>query len=146
MKRKICTWLTAIMLAAALAVPAAAISPMEQAACDLVNAHRISAGLEPLEISQSLSDMARIKSRDMRDNRYFSHTSPTYGSPFTMMRNLGISYGSAGENIAMGFSTAQAVAAAWMNSPTHRANILSEKYDTMGIGHLDGYWTNWFIS
>ena len=83
----------------------------------------------------------------MHDQGYFSHTSPTYGSPFDMMRSFGVSYRSAGENIAMGYSTPEAVVAAWMNSEGHRANILSANYTTLGVGYVEdgGYWTQWFI-
>ncbi len=118
---------------------------LEWAAANLINEIRLENGLKPYEISGTLSAKARIKAQDMKDNGYFSHTSPTYGSPFAMMQTLGISYRSAAENIAMGYRTAEAVVNAWMNSPSHRANILSSIYDTMGIGHTDGYWAQWFI-
>ena len=121
------------------------MSALEQAACDLVNQQRIANGLSPLTIDADLSVKARIKSQDMKTNNYFSHNSPTYGSPFQMMKQLGISYRSAGENIAMSYRTAQAVVNAWMSSASHRANILSDQYTTMGIGYVDGYWTQWFI-
>ena len=121
------------------------MSALEQAACDLVNQQRIANGLQPLTIDANLSAKARIKSQDMKTNRYFSHNSPTYGTPFQMMKTLGISYRSAGENIAMGYPTAEAVVNAWMASSGHRANILSENYTTMGIGYINGYWTQWFI-
>ena len=81
----------------------------------------------------------------MADNDYFSHTSPTYGSPFTMMRSLGVSYTSAGENIAKGYTSAEDVVAAWMASPSHRANLLASRYVTVGIGYADGYWAQWLI-
>ena len=121
------------------------MSQLEQAACQLVNELRQKNGLQPLTIDEGLSVKARIKSNDMKENQYFSHTSPTYGSPFDMMRTLGISYRSAGENIAKGYSTAEAVVSAWMNSQSHRENILSAKYSSMGIGYVDGYWTQWLI-
>ena len=122
-----------------------AISQLELDAMKLVNEERQSNGLEPLTISQELTAKARIKSQDMKEQGYFSHNSPTYGSPFEMMKQLGISYRSAAENIAMGYRTAEAVVNAWMNSPSHRENILSTRYTSMGIGHTDGYWTQWFI-
>ena len=145
MKRKFFTFIVAIALMACTVLPAAAMSSVELAACELVNDKREANGLEPLEISEDLSVKARIKSRDMKDRGYFDHHSPTYGSPFMLMRSLGISYRSAGENIAMGYKTAEAVVSAWMRSPGHRANILSTRYDAIGIGHVDGYWTQWFI-
>ena len=123
-----------------------AMSQLEREATRLVNVRRAENGLKPLTISEELSVKARVKSTDMLENNYFSHNSPTYGSPFALMKALGIEYRSAAENIAMGYRTAEAVVNAWMNSPSHRANILSSNYTSMGIGHVDGYWTQWFIS
>ena len=113
----------------------------------LVNEQRAENGLAPLTLSAELSNVARIKSQDMRDLNYFSHTSPTYGSPFEMLTHFGISYRAAGENIAMGYKTPEAVMEAWMNSPGHRANILSASYTQIGVGYVaDGsYWTQEFI-
>jgi len=121
------------------------MSQLESSACALVNQMRVQNGLKPLNIDENLSVKARIKSNDMKANKYFSHNSPTYGSPFNMMQSLGIAYRSAGENIAKGYTSAEAVVNAWMNSPSHKANILSSKYTSMGIGYVDGYWTQWFI-
>ena len=121
------------------------MSQLESSACALVNQMRVQNGLKPLNIDKPLSVKARIKSNDMKANKYFSHNSPTYGSPFAMMQSLGIAYKSAGENIAKGYTSAEAVVNAWMNSPSHKANILSSKYTSMGIGYVDGYWTQWFI-
>lgn len=165
MKRKIFTFFAAlaIFLGTAQPIPVAAqslaqaaplsqqtadsaMSQLELATAELVNRQRASYGLDPLTISVSLSAKARIKAQDMHANGYFSHTSPRYGSPFSMMRTLGISYTSAAENIAMGYKTAQAVVSAWMASPSHRANILSERYTEMGIGYVDGYWAQWFLT
>ncbi|MBQ2931950.1 MAG: hypothetical protein IJE62_03780 [Clostridia bacterium] len=76
-----------------------------------------------------------------------SHTSPVYGSPFDMMKSFGISYKTAGENIARGQATPQAVVNGWMNSAGHRANILNASYNTIGVGYVaDGnYWTQMFV-
>ena len=113
----------------------------------LVNEHRRTAGLDELTYDWQLSRVARYKSQDMKDNNYFSHTSPTYGSPFQMMKSFGISYRSAGENIARGQATPKAVVDSWMNSPGHRANILSSSFTHIGVGYVaDGrYWTQMFI-
>lgn len=113
----------------------------------LVNEIRVENGLKKLETDWQLSRVARYKSQDMKDNKYFSHTSPVYGSPFEMIRNFGISFRSAGENIAKGYSTPQAVVNGWMNSSGHRANILNSSYTKIGIGYVsDGrYWTQMFI-
>lgn len=119
----------------------------ERQVVELVNVQRARNGLQLLSLDAGLCRFARVKSQDMHDNRYFDHTSPTYGSPFDMMRQFGITYASAGENIAMGYSTPEAVVNAWMNSSGHRANILSTKYTTLGVGFVSdgGYWTQWFI-
>lgn len=120
------------------------VSALERRVVELVNKERAAYGLSPLTLSAELSDGARLKSRDMRDNNYFDHNSPTYGTPFEMMKSLGITYSAAAENIAMGYATAEAVVNGWMNSAGHRANILSDKYTHIGVGHVDGYWTQWF--
>lgn len=124
-----------------------AVHPYEKEVVELVNAERAKYGLDALKLSENLCIKARVKSQDMADNNYFSHNSPTYGSPFDMMKALGVSYRSAGENIAMGYATPEAVVTAWMNSQGHRENILSEKYTQIGVGYVaDGnYWTQWFI-
>ncbi len=123
------------------------VSDFEQQVVDLVNEQRASYGLEPLTLNTELSRVARIKSEDMRDNGYFSHTSPTYGTPFEMMKSFGISYRTAGENIAMGQTTPQAVVNAWMNSEGHRANILNSSFTQIGVGYASNgnYWTQMFI-
>lgn len=113
----------------------------------LVNEIRVENGLSEIVADEELSRVARIKSQDMKDNNYFSHTSPVYGSPFDMMKNFGISYKTAGENIARGQATPQAVVDGWMNSSGHRANILNASYNRIGVGYVaDGnYWTQMFI-
>jgi len=119
----------------------------EQQVAALVNQQRAANGLSPLTLSAELSDVARLKSQDMHDNKYFAHDSPTYGSPFDMLSSFGISYRAAGENIAIGYATPEAVVNAWMNSPGHRANILNPSYTQLGVGYVaDGsYWTQEFI-
>lgn len=119
----------------------------EQEVVRLVNEIRTQYGLKTLSEDWELSRVARYKSQDMRDKNYFSHTSPTYGSPFQMMKSFGISYRSAGENIAKGQRTPQEVVNAWMNSSGHRANILNSSYTKIGVGYVsDGnYWTQMFI-
>lgn len=116
----------------------------------LVNQERAKRGLQQLSKNWQLSRVARYKSQDMATKNYFSHTSPTYGSPFTMMQNFGIKFSAAGENIAMGQQTPQAVMNAWMNSPGHRSNILSPAYNQIGVGLAKNkagvcYWTQQFI-
>lgn len=130
---------------------AAAEQSWETQVVDLINAERAKQGLQPLENDWQLARVARFKSEDMRDNNYFSHTSPTYGSPFDMMQSFGISYGYAGENIAAGQTSPSAVVQAWMNSAGHRANILNANYTKIGVGFAQGgsygyYWTQEFTS
>ena len=125
----------------------AAVTQYEQEVIRLVNEIRAQNGLSALTYNWELSRGARYKSQDMVDNRYFSHTSPTYGTPFQMIRSFGLSYRSAGENIAYGQRTPQAVVNAWMNSSGHRANILSSSYTQIGVGYVANghYWTQMFI-
>ena len=125
----------------------ASAASYEQEVIRLVNEHRKKNGLSPLTYDWQLARVARYKSQDMKDNRYFSHTSPVYGSPFQMMKSFGISYRSAGENIARGQKTPAAVVDAWMDSPGHRKNILNPSYTHIGVGYVaDGsYWTQMFV-
>lgn len=120
----------------------------EKEVVSLVNEVRLQNGLNPLAENWELSRVARFKSQDMKDNNYFSHTSPVYGTPFQMIKNFGISYRSAAENIARGQSTPKAVVNSWMNSPGHRANILNPSYTQIGVGYVSNgkYWTQMFIS
>lgn len=103
----------------------------------LVNEERAKVGLKPLAIDLKLVELAREKSKDMIEKGYFGHISPTYGSPFDMMKAAGISYRMAGENIA-GASTVDRAHVALMNSPGHRANILNPNFTHVGIGIVDG--------
>ena len=117
---------------------------------NLVNKERKANGLKPLTLNKELSNVANIKSRDMIEKGYFDHTSPTYGSPFDMMKKFNISYNTAGENIAMGQKTPSEVMNSWMNSSGHRANILNSTYTELGVGiQKDSsgtiYWTQMFI-
>ena len=123
------------------------MSAYETEVVRLVNVERARYGLAALTADAELSRGARVKSQDMRDKGYFSHESPTYGSPFQMMKSFGISYRTAGENIAYGYSTPEKVVQAWMNSEGHRANILNASYARLGVGYVaDGhYWTQWFV-
>ena len=119
----------------------------EQEVVDLVNQIRKNHGLNPLTVNWQLSRVARYKSQDMLDKKYFSHTSPTYGSPFDMIKAFNISYRTAGENIAMGYTTPSAVVNGWMNSTGHRANILNANFTQIGVGYVANghYWTQMFI-
>jgi uncharacterized YkwD family protein len=125
------------------------LNDFESQVLQLTNAERSKQGLQALSGTDSeLNRVARIKSHDMSSRNYFSHTSPTYGSPFDMMKQFGIQYKSAGENIAKGQKTPAEVVNAWMNSPGHRQNILNNGFTHIGIGYdsTGDLWTQLFIS
>jgi len=124
-----------------------AVSQFEAEVIRLVNDIRRENGLPPLTANWELSRVARYKSQDMVDNRYFAHSSPTYGSPAQMIRAFGIPFRTAGENIAWGYATPKAVVDGWMNSSGHRANILNASYKQIGVGYVaqGSYWTQMFI-
>ncbi|QLG39786.1 serine protease [Paenibacillus sp. E222] len=111
----------------------------------LVNAERAKAGLSALASDALLDKVAVAKVKDMSNNNYFDHQSPTYGSPFDMMKQFGVTYSYAGENIAKGQKTPQEVVTAWMNSEGHRANILNKNFTKIGVGYYNGYWAQEFI-
>ena len=125
-------------------------SSFQKEVLNLVNVERSKNGLSALTFDSQLSNVATIKSQDMVNKNYFSHTSPTYGSPFDMMKQFGISYKTAGENIAMGQKTPQEVVNSWMNSQGHRENILNPNFTNLGVGVAKDskgtiYWTQMFI-
>lgn len=134
-----------------LNIPSNNYQSIEQQVVNLVNAERAKSGLKPLVSDWELARVARFKSEDMRDNRYFAHNSPLYGTPFQMMKSFGINYRAAGENIAAGQTTAESVMEAWMKSPGHKKNILSPNFTHIGVGYAKGgsyghYWTQQFMS
>lgn len=115
-----------------------------QQVLNLVNQERSKAGLGSLSMDGELSKMAMAKAQDMYNNNYFDHNSPTYGSPFDMMKEFGISFNAAGENIAKGQSTPTQVMKDWMNSPGHKANILNKSYTHIGIAYYNNAWVQEF--
>lgn len=104
---------------------------------NLINSQRTKNGLSSLKIDAEVQNVARIKAQDMVKNNYFSHNSPTYGSPFDMLNSFKVSYKTAGENIAGNASNSAAVTA-WMNSSGHKANILNSNFNYTGIGVVNG--------
>lgn len=129
---------------------AAPLSSLEDEVIRLVNVQRANYGLPMLVKNWEASRVARYKSQDMIDKRYFAHMSPTYGSPFTMMQNFGLRFSAAAENIAYGQRTAAEVMNSWMNSPGHRANILNRSFTQIGVGAAKAsngtlYWTQMFL-
>jgi uncharacterized protein YkwD len=133
-------------------------SPSESSAfaaevIQLINELRDAAGIPLLTSQSQLTGAAQTHSNDMTCNQFFSHTSPTTGSLFERLTNVGYSYSWAGENIAAGHTTPAAVIEAWMASEGHRANILNENFSQIGVGYAswDGseygtYWTAVFAS
>lgn len=109
------------------------ISNDEQTLLNLVNKARANAGVKALSFDMNLVKVARLKAKDMVDKNYFSHQSPTYGSPFDMMKQYGVSFKTAGENIA-GNQTVNGAFTAWMKSEGHKKNILSSSFNYTGIG------------
>lgn len=126
-------------------VPESDVSQQAKDVLSLVNAERSKQGLSSLTLSNKLTAVANEKARDMAENNYFSHTSPTYGTPFQMLQQYGIRYRTAGENIAAGQRTPAEVMQSWMQSSGHRANILNPSYTEIGIGYYAGgsYGTEW---
>ena len=120
-------------------------STQAEAILNLVNRERQKAGVPALTLSEKLTSIANTKAQDMADKNYFSHDSPTYGSPFDMLKHFGVSYSAAGENIAAGQKTAEEVMNSWMNSSGHKANILNKNYTQLGVGFYRGgqYGTEW---
>ncbi|MCL2351814.1 MAG: CAP domain-containing protein [Firmicutes bacterium] len=135
------------------ASPAAETAPasgFEQEVLRLVNKERAKAGVAELAWSDALAGAARAKARDMSENNYFSHQSSVLGSPFDIMKAHGVTYKTAGENIAKGQKTAIAVMTAWMASSAHRNNILNPRFTEIGVGYSAStggttYWTQQFI-
>ena len=134
-----------------LYIPSVApLKSLEDEVVRLVNAERAKNGLPALKANWQAARVARIKSEDMIKNKYFSHQSPVYGSPFNMMENFGLKFSSAAENIAKGQRTPQEVMNSWMNSPGHRANILSKAVTEIGVGAAKDangtlVWTQMFL-
>ena len=124
-------------------------SSMTSQVVNLVNSERAAQGLTALQKDSRLAALAQQKAEDMAKKQYFSHTSPTYGSAFDMLKAAGYSYKTAGENIAMGQKSAASVMDGWMHSSGHRANILHTSYEKIGVGYAvsaDGmpYWVQIF--
>lgn len=117
--------------------PSGQLTSMEQKMVNLVNQERAKAGLQQLKVDMPLVDLARKKSKDMIDHNYFGHTSPTYGSPFDMMKKAGIKYYTAGENLA-GAASVESAHSMLMASPGHRANILNPNFNYFGVGIAAG--------
>lgn len=113
-------------------------SVLPGALASLTNADRQIAGLSTLELDPELSVVAQRKAEDMAAKGYFSHTGPDGRQAWDWLSESGYSFGYAGENLAVNFSDSKEVAEAWMDSPTHRANILKAEYTHVGFGVAKG--------
>lgn len=114
---------------------------------ELVNAERAKAGLSPLTVDNSVASAAATRAKEIEKS--FSHSRPDGSSFSTALKASGVSFMGAGENIAYGQQTPEAVMQGWMNSSGHRANILNPKFTTIGVGHYQNaagvhYWTQLF--
>lgn len=114
-----------------------ALTADEQNMVNMINQERIAAGVKPVTVDLRLASVGRAKANDMKVNNYFSHTSPTYGSPWAMMQQVGISVRWAGENLS-GNKSVEASMAALMLSPGHKANILDPRFTRVGVGISNG--------
>lgn len=155
----ICRWSGRLGLAAALGLAVAGplacrdgsptgpeIPADVQHFVSLVNAHRVSVGCEPLEWDGRVAGVAEAHSRDMVARDYFSHTTPDGASPWDRLSRAGISYRLAAENIAWGYTSAEAVLSGWLGSAGHRANIENCALTHHGIGLADWHWTHVFVT
>ena len=114
---------------------------------ELVNAERTSRGLSALSMSSEASKAADVRAKEIVTK--FSHTRPDGSSCFTVLSQMGVSYKKAGENIAYGQNSPEEVVNAWMNSPSHRENILSTGFNEIGVSSYKVgstiYWTQMFL-
>jgi uncharacterized protein YkwD len=117
-------------------VLALAITP--QNIVDLTNAERLKNGQTILTVDARLAQSAQAKARNMIENNYFDHFGPNGETPWQYILGADYDYRFAGENLAMNFNQAEDVVQAWMNSPTHKDNIIDENFDQIGVVVVDG--------
>jgi len=119
-------------------------SPEIEVFASLMNAHRVSVGCEPLIWIDEVADVAQAHSVDMASRDYFDHTTPDGQSPFDRLRDAGLDFSRAAENIAYGYPTPEAVLQGWLDSPGHRANIENCALTEHGVGLHATRWTHLF--
>lgn len=110
----------------------------EQLLIAMTNQERKDKGLPELVYSAQLQEAARTKAYDMLDQDYFAHVSPQARKPWDFIKDTGYAYMKAGENLAIDYGSVTAPIAAWMASPSHRANMLKEGYEEIGIAQVTG--------
>ncbi|WP_019123971.1 CAP domain-containing protein [Brevibacillus massiliensis] len=114
---------------------------------DLVNVSRYRNQLPPLDWNEQVASVAQSHSHDMSDAHFFDHISASTGlDPFERLKFSRVAYQAAGENIAAGYPDAIEAHEGWMNSPSHRKNILSKEFTQLGVGVYDDYYTEDFIT
>jgi uncharacterized protein YkwD len=132
--------LAALLLAFATPLFAADITP--DTVLSEMNAYRAKEGLAQLRFDPRLMLAADDRMHDMEDLEYWSHDAPDGRSPFVWLKPRGYDFRFAGENLATGFETVEVLVQGWMESPGHRANILSADYADVGIAVIDGSTTH----
>ena len=143
MKTRILAFLSLLVAAAAFADPLTYTTPSKteittETVLAYMNAERVAAGVAPLRIDARLAAAAEDRMVDMEDLGYWAHQSPDGRSPFVWLSTRSYPFSNAGENLATGFETAEVLVTSWMESPGHRANILSPKFEDCGIAIIDG--------
>jgi len=138
-----------LLAAKGLSVKPAEHSDLEDRLILLMNQSRAKAGLRPLKPSRLLGEVARAHSREMRDEKFFSHTNPAGMGPKERLERAGFSWKAFGENIGCGQDSPEKILLTWMNSASHRETILDPIYTEVGIGLVRGgecriYWTGLF--
>lgn len=116
---------------------------VEKRIIQLTNEKRMEYGLEPLKWAKDASVAAQAKADDMAENDYFSHESPVYGDFVGLLEAYDVEYALAAENLALGQKTPEAAVEGWMESDSHRENILHEEMTHIGVGYEEEgkYWT-----
>jgi len=127
-----------VLLLLLLALPLSAAEITRNAVLEAMNSYRADKGLPPLKFDARLQKAADDRMRDMEEQEYWAHESPDGRSPFTWVRSEGYDFEFAGENLAAGFETTEIMVASWMESPGHRANIMSPLYADCAIAIIDG--------
>lgn len=112
------------------------LTTKESELLSLINNEREKNNLPNLEIDENLQNVARLKAQDLVENSYFSHISPVYGTPFDMLKSNNITYKTASENIA-GNTSISGAFDSWMNSDSHKENILSNEFNYTGLAVVD---------
>ncbi len=109
-----------------------------QSLLDNTNQLRVSYGVQPLELNDTLVEAAQMKVDDMFDQQYWAHVAPDGTQPWHWLDETGYAYVDAGENLAKNFTSSQSIVAAWMNSATHRDNVLGNTYTQVGFSTREG--------